>query len=263
VRPFFFGETAEPLLGLHHPPAGARTRPSAVAILNPFGDEYSRAHRSLRQLADRVSAAGFHVLRFDYFGCGDSAGADDQGRLARWLEDAAAALEELEALSGASRMALVGLRLGGSLAVELARRRQGIEQLALWDPVARGQVYLQELEAAHATFLRENARRARAVESEPPQVLGYPLPPALRAEIEAVDLTGCASPPARHTLLLTTGSDQRTTVFPAGPPPGGSLERERMAGSAAWQRDTDAMASALVAVDALERITRWLDRRCP
>jgi pimeloyl-ACP methyl ester carboxylesterase len=264
VRPFFFGETAEPLLGLYHPPVGPRRRPVGVAVLNPFGDEYLRAHRSLRQLADRLASAGFHVLRFDYFGCGDSAGEDHEGRIERWLEDAAAAVEELEALAGSPRVALVGLRLGASLAVELVDRRPGVDHLVLWDPVGDGRRYLQELEAAHRTCMRENARRTAPVESDPPQFLGFPLPAPLRAEIEAVDLSRYTTAPAAHVLVLTTGSGGETTLFPGGARPGGGLERQSLPGPPVWRRgDADAMESALVPVETLERITTWLVQRCP
>jgi pimeloyl-ACP methyl ester carboxylesterase len=264
LRPFFFGETAEPLLGLYHPPAGPRARPAGVLILNPFGDEYLRAHRSLRQLADRLAGAGFPVLRFDYYACGDSAGEDHQGRVARWLEDAAVAAEELEALAATSRVALVGLRLGGSLAVDLATRRRGIEHLALWDPVGDGRAYLSELEAAHQTCMRENARRKAPAGAEPPQVLGFPMPPALRAEIEALDLGRHATAPSSHVLVLTTESGPSSPLFPDGAPPGGSLERDTVPGAPFWRRgDVDAMEGALVPVEALERIVAWLVRRCP
>ena len=263
MRPFFFGETAEPLLGLYHSPAGPRPRPVGVAVLNPFGDEYVRAHRSLRRLADRLAGAGFHVLRFDYFACGDSAGEDDEGRPGRWLEDAAAAVEELEALAGSSRVALVGMRLGASLAVELAGRRPGIDHLVLWDPVADGRRCLRDLEAAHETCMRENARRPAPVESEAPQVLGFPLPAPLRAEMEAIDLFRHAAAPAAHVLVLNTAGEA-PTLFPDGARPGGSLDRERLPGAPVWRRgEGDAMESALVPVEALERIASWLVRRCP
>lgn len=265
MRPFFFGETAEPLLGLYHPPSGPRPRPRGVAILNPFGDEYLRAHRSLRQLADRLAGAGFHVLRFDYFGCGDSAGGDHEGRLGRWVEDAAVAVEELEALAGSPRVALVGLRLGASLAVRLADRSPGLDHLVLWDPVGDGHLYLKELDAAHEVCMRENARRAAGqAEAQPPERLGFPLPAPLRAEIEAVDLSRHAMAPAPHVLVLTTGSREGAALFPGGARPGGSLERERAPGMPVWMRgDADAMEGTLVPVEALERITNWLVRRCP
>lgn len=264
MRPFFFGETAEPLLGLYHPPSGPRPRPVGVAILNPFGNEYLRAHRSLRQLADRLAGAGFHVLRFDYFGCGDSAGADHEGRMGRWVEDAAVAVEELEALAGSPRVALVGVRLGASLAVRLADRG-GVDHLVLWDPVGDGRLYLRELEAAHETCMRENARReAGRAESEPPQRLGFPLSETLIAEIEAVDLSRHATAPAPHVLVLTTGSGEGAVLFPGGARPGGSLDRERAPGMPVWMRgDADAMEGTLVPVEALERITNWLVQHCP
>jgi pimeloyl-ACP methyl ester carboxylesterase len=263
VRPFFFGETTEPLLGLHHPASGARPRRVGVAFLNPFGDEYLRAHRPLRQLADRLAGCGFDVLRFDYFGCGDSAGEDEQGLIARWLLDAEAAVEELEALSGSARLALVGVRLGASLAVELAARRPGVELLVLWDPVVNGSQYLEELEAAHATCMRENARRRALPASEPPQVLGFPLPAPLRAEIEAVDLSRHLIAPVDDVLVLTTGERPEATLFPNGARPGGSLERDSLAGTSPWRRNEgDDMEGALVPLAALERITDWMVRRC-
>jgi uncharacterized protein len=265
VRPFFFGESAEPLLGLHHPPSGTRRRSVGVAILNPFGDEYLRAHRSLRQLADRLAGAGFHVLRFDYFGCGDSAGGDHEGRLARWVEDAALAVEELEALAGSPRVALVGLRLGASLAVRLADGHPGVDHLVLWDPVGDGRLYLKEIDAAHEVCMRENARRATGLPAaEAPECLGFPLPGALRAEIESVDLSRHARGPAAHVMVLATEGREGAALFPAGPQPGGSLERERVPGTPVWMRgDADAMEGALVPVEALGRVTDWLARRCP
>jgi pimeloyl-ACP methyl ester carboxylesterase len=264
VRPFFVGEAAEPLLGLHHPASGARPRRVGVAFLYPFGDEYLRAHRPLRQLADRLASCGFDVLRFDYFGCGDSAGDDEQGLLRRWLQDAEAAVEELEALSGSARVALIGVRLGASLAVELAARRPGVDQLVLWDPVADGSRYLAELEVAHETCMRENARRRASPASEPRQVLGFPLPAPLRAEIEALDLSAHVVAPAADVLVLTTGERQEGTLFPGGARPGGSLERDNLAGTSPWRRgEGDAIEGAVVPLEALERITTWLVRRCP
>ena len=61
------------LAALYHPPTSA-DRGRAVLILNPLGQEAVRAHRLLRVLADRLARLGVHVLRFDFHGCGDSAG---------------------------------------------------------------------------------------------------------------------------------------------------------------------------------------------
>ncbi|HVQ29080.1 MAG TPA: alpha/beta hydrolase, partial [Vicinamibacteria bacterium] len=111
----------------------------------PAGQEYLRAHRAFLQLAERLAALGFDVLRFDYFGCGDSAGDDHEGRLDVWLENTKAAIEEVEALCGSDRVSLVGLRLGAALAAQAQAGRGAPSALVLWDPVLDGPRYLEAL----------------------------------------------------------------------------------------------------------------------
>ena len=50
-------------------------RQSAIVLCQPLGHGYLRAHRAFRNLAVSLASQGFHVLRFDYYGCGDSATA--------------------------------------------------------------------------------------------------------------------------------------------------------------------------------------------
>lgn len=264
MRPFFFGDSAQPLFGVYHPPAGPRPRRSGVVVLNPFGQEYLRAHRCLQQLAVRLAAEGFHALRFDYFACGDSAGDDLAGGLERWTEDAAVALEEMEAHSGSSRVALVGVRLGAALAVRLAERCSAVEQLVLWDAVQDGRRYLEELTQAHEDWIREHAHpRPGGSASSRAQLLGFPLSPGLRGEIEAVDLSPCRLCPTPYALVVTTeGRESGGPLFPDGAKPGGSVDRKLLTGSPVWLRG-DGMEGALVPAEALDVITAWLARRSP
>jgi len=257
-----FGEAHEPLLGLYHPPAGSSPRRHGVVLLNPFGQEYLRAHRTLRQLAERLAQSGFHTLRFDYFGCGDSAGEDHEVRLSRGLDDVEAAVEELEELSGSPRPILVGLRLGAVLALRFASRSPAVEALVLWDPVRDGRGYLEELTAVHQVWMREHARKRQPPAPGPPEeLLGFPLPEALRREIESVDLTGHRSSPARKTLVLAP--EQDPPLFPDGPPQDGTLDRLRPAGAPPWRfGGDDGMESSLVPVEALEQVAGWLEAQC-
>ena len=114
MNPFFFGSSEERLLGVHHPPRGRVPREVGVLLCYPLGQEYMRAHRAFRQLAMLLARRGFHVLRFDWFGTGDSAGAGEEGSIARWLEDARTAIDELKDTAGVTRVSLVGLRLGAA-----------------------------------------------------------------------------------------------------------------------------------------------------
>src|SRR5260221_12888570 len=97
MTPFQFGSSERRLFGVYDPAAhntGGLVR--AAVICYPSSDEQSHAYRTLRQLAARLSQAGIHVLRFDYYGTGDSAGETGQGNAAGWCRDIETAIAELK-----------------------------------------------------------------------------------------------------------------------------------------------------------------------
>src|SRR4051812_19656384 len=115
--PVHFGEPAAPLFGMYHAGRAAASRRCGVVLCNPIGDDLVRAHRTLRHLAERLAEAGFPVLRFDFHGTGDSGGDErDPARVATWQGDVARAIDELVSRSGAQEIALVGLRMGATIA---------------------------------------------------------------------------------------------------------------------------------------------------
>ncbi len=60
--------------------AGVCRLPKSIVLCHPWGQEYLRAHRSMRQLGNLLAAAGHHVFRLDYFGTGDSGGRHGRRR---------------------------------------------------------------------------------------------------------------------------------------------------------------------------------------
>ncbi len=144
MTPLFFGSTEAPLYGVYHAPQG-NPRDAGVVLCPPFGQEYMRAHRALRQLALQLNRLGYHVLRFDYRGTGDSSGdmtgvdADD------WLADIGFAIDELRDLAGIRHISLIGLRLGALFAAAACHRRSDIQRLVVWDPLQSGAAYEREL----------------------------------------------------------------------------------------------------------------------
>src|SRR5438046_10636910 len=72
--PFYFGPFAARLFGIHDAPRTDAGREGSVVLCYPYGRDYVSAFRAYRTLALRLARAGFHVLRFDYRGTGDSAG---------------------------------------------------------------------------------------------------------------------------------------------------------------------------------------------
>jgi pimeloyl-ACP methyl ester carboxylesterase len=248
MNAFFFGSGARRLFGIYTPALGVGGPPRAAVLCNPWGQEYLRAHRTLRQLAIQLSRAGVHVLRFDYHGTGDSAGEPPDASLVEWHGDIGMAMDELRDITGVERVGLAGLRLGATLAAGVAARRpDDVERLVLWDPVVAGAEYLEELHAAAS-----GPAPGGGIE-----VLGFLLTDALARELRAVDLHGAIPGLPERTLALLTDP------LPSHPALRGALRRRPSAAEVEhpeslrpWVEDRNTGVGA-VPVRLLQRIVQW------
>ena len=103
---------------------------------------------SLRKLADLIAQHGMPTLRFDYPGTGDSsdpAFAEEEGHWLLWQRSIDAAMNWLRSATGARRVVLCGVRLGGALAVLAATRRDDVAGLILIEPVLEGRSYVRQI----------------------------------------------------------------------------------------------------------------------
>lgn len=149
--PLYFGAGDQQLFSVYEPARGSSGAKRAAVLCNPAGSEYVHAHRTMRNLALRLSKAGLHVLRFDYYGTGDSAGDSDEGNPLRWCDDIEAAMSELKDMTGAMQVTLIGLRFGANLAARVAGRDlRGVEALVLWEPLTSGHDSVASLPKDHA-----------------------------------------------------------------------------------------------------------------
>jgi len=151
--PFFFARQDARLFGLLHLPEGA-AKPLAFLMSHPFGEEKLWSHRVFVSCARALAARGHAVLRFDYFGAGDSSGMSAEASLDTHRKDLQAALAELQRrVPEIEQIGLIGLRLGATFAALLceSNARQPISPslrdapLVLWDPILDGDAYFQEL----------------------------------------------------------------------------------------------------------------------
>ena len=112
--------------------------------------EIATLARKLREvLSSLVAANGWHVLRFDYYGTGDSALSSERDDIvSQWLESIQHAAAYLRDLS-AGDLAIVGLRAGALLACAALPTIGSVGSVALWDPVGRGKTYLREQSALY------------------------------------------------------------------------------------------------------------------
>lgn len=144
--PLYFGRGRR-VFGWYHDVGQRPRRDCGVVICSPLGYEELCSHRALRHWADALGTAGFPTIRFDYDGTGNSAGGDtDPNRVPEWLANIEEAAAELRVRSGVLHVALLGVRLGGTLALAAAPAA-GADALILLAAPPNGRAYAREMRA--------------------------------------------------------------------------------------------------------------------
>jgi len=204
AEPFYFGHPSRPLFGWYHPPVSPAGR--AVVLCSPLGLDGTRAHWSYRHLAERLAAGGFDVLRFDWSGTGDSSGdGSEPDQVTTWLDDLGQAIEELKRRAGAPRVHLVGLRVGATLAAQVAASRDDVDSTVLWMPSMTGAAWVGEMAKLHKLYLRI------VPQIDPPEpggeeLLGSFASTTTIAALGRIDLFELPRRPAPQVLVVEEGT---------------------------------------------------------
>jgi pimeloyl-ACP methyl ester carboxylesterase len=197
-----------------HPASGGR----GVVLCSPIGLEDLVMHRFVRRLACELAEAGIPALRFDYRGTGDSLGSEtDPDQVKAWLAGVRKAVKWLREEAGITEIALVGFRVGGLLAAQVAEQCGDIVALVLVGPVMSGTSYLREAAALNAfvpKFAAGQARQALFPDTDKGglEVAGFTLTPATIRDLEGLDLRSLKRRPAPRILVLgrsCSRADQR------------------------------------------------------
>ena len=255
MNAFYFGTGTRRLFGIYEPARAGSAGPRAAVICNPWGSEYLHAHRSMRQVAIRLSAAGYHTLRFDYFGTGDAAGDLLDADLKGWEADIECALQELKDMSGAPGVTLVGLRLGATLAaVVAAREPTAVDAVVLWDPVVFGSEYLSALYSTSTARAHDKAQPLVPEHGGGVEILGFRLSDAMAQEIRALQLPALIPALPDRTLVIV--SEQLASHEILRSAMVGRQAFEHMTSVAPWiENPTNA---GVLPVNILQRIPAWL-----
>lgn len=204
----YFGTSKQALYGVYDPPRVRRQAAEAVVLCAPLGQEYMRAHKALRQLSGQLARNGFHALRFDYFGSGDSAGECERGTVEQWQQDIETAIEELKDTSGVGKVSLIGLRAGATLAAAVATRRTDIDGLVLWDPIVDGAAYVRQLIDIGVRPDGSTKRFTRPPgPTESVSVRGFPLTPPMRDGLSQLALDTLELRARRVFLVVSKEQD--------------------------------------------------------
>lgn len=204
MKPAYFGDSSRPLFGIHELSRAHSRRDEAVLLCYPGTQEYNMAHWAFRRLSGLLSREGFHVMRFDWSGTGDSWGSTSDGTISRWLDDVSLAERELRDASGAASITLVGLRLGAAIGALACAGKVSVRQLVLWEPVVDGSTYIRELEVLDG---RENMRLLHRLSHDRDEIAGFVFPRDLRNAIAEIDL--CSNPPrTSKQIKIVVGTER-------------------------------------------------------
>jgi pimeloyl-ACP methyl ester carboxylesterase len=120
------------------------------------------ANRTYVRLARELAGLGYHAVRFDYGGIGESSGPTREYRLVSpFIEDAEAIVAWLRE-QGLHRFVFLGPCYGARLAMAAAVRTAEVEAVGLFPPVTRDYVHNERVESLPA---REVARRLFRVQT--------------------------------------------------------------------------------------------------
>mgnify|MGYP001617163193 CR=1 FL=1 len=195
INSFFLEGAHGPLFCLYLAPAEGAPR-EGVLYLHPFAEEMHKSRRMAALQARALARAGYAVLQVDLTGCGDSTGDFGQASWEIWLDDARRAHDWL-AGQVPGPLTLWGLRLGASLAVNVAPELARICRLLLWQPVLNGDQFLTqflriklagEMLSEGQALTDTKVLRAKLDAGEPVEVGGYMLSPAMAQGLAGLKL---------------------------------------------------------------------------
>lgn len=216
-----FESDGQMLRGIVHRPS--QEPPTAgIVFVHPFAEEKKCSHRTFVEAARRAAEqAGCASLRFDLRGCGDSDGCFEEATLTGWRTDLRAATAFAAQRLGSERLGLIGLRLGATMAAEVAEEDISLAFMALWEPILDGERYLS-LTMRRSMMRRkltahEGGAEAETDTSDDEEGLvdfdGYLVPPEMRASIGEIDLL--THPKAYPGPTLVLNLSPRPKVAPA------------------------------------------------
>lgn len=205
-RPFFFGSPARRLFAIHHLPEKQGREIRAVLLCNALGREYSDSHWALRQLANALAKKGHHVLRFDYFGTGDSDGETEGFTFEGMREDVVEAAQKLLSLSGCDAVTLVGVRVGGTFLSQMQFPDIKIEELVLWDPIIDGEIFIRDQDDTICNVLSDHLPGINGITltKAREELDSFFFPPGCYEQICKIDLLLHFECIAERILIVTT-----------------------------------------------------------
>ena len=176
--------TAGKLFYWQHLPTD-KVKNCVVIIIGPIGPEYMHCFRSIRLLADTVAQSGFHCIRYDPIGMGNSSGClEDENIWNKWIESPKEIYKNLSKQFGFSNTILIGLR-SGNLILSECINDMPVSASVFWYPYTRGTAFIRDIELLDSILYGEDAYKLNSTLNGG----GYPVTNELKSSISNINIT--------------------------------------------------------------------------
>jgi dipeptidyl aminopeptidase/acylaminoacyl peptidase len=193
------------VVGMWHLPAQPQRVP-AIMMLHGFTGNKQETKRLFVQAARSLASAGIATLRFDFRGCGDSAGEFHEMTVSSMCADARTALAWLANRPeiDPTRIGILGMSLGGMIAALLQHEHAAIKTAVLWCPVTNP----RDLIARRATPESQVQMNATGIADQGGWAVGHRFVTEMMAAEPVATLCHAAFP----ILILHGDADQMVPV---------------------------------------------------
>jgi alpha/beta superfamily hydrolase len=216
---FFRSRSGQRLFGiLHQADTSAVGKQVAVVFCAALFEEKLWSHRVMVNCARFLAKHGISVLRFDYFGDGESEGRFEEASVTSRVTDTIDALRFCREQTDAQHVFVLGLSYGATLAVQAGLREQSAAGVVAWAPVIDGGKYVQDLLRVNLSAQMVVHRRvvhdrealvAKILNDEFVNIEGYELGRQLYLEIVSADVRAILSDATKPTLILQIAPGER------------------------------------------------------
>lgn len=129
--PVFFPAEGEQVFGIATEPLGEARGTAALIVMGGGFHTSAHVNRFAVSMARRLAARGYHAMRIDYHGLGESSGSLSRYRLDQPpVEDLEGAMRWFRD-RGIHRFVMIGSCIGGRTALESASRTDGVEAVVM------------------------------------------------------------------------------------------------------------------------------------
>ncbi len=139
----------------HHVPKN-NIKAAAIIFIGPIGPEYMSCHRSIKLLSEKLAQSGFHSIRYDPLGMGNSSGnLEDSGLWNKWLNTPTAINNHLFKKFNINETIFIALRSGCLILSEVLKKTP-VKAAILWYPHTKGKAFIRSIQLLDSVLYKKD-----------------------------------------------------------------------------------------------------------